>query len=400
MKDYDEMAKSVLKRRDKYVVERRRQMKKMASILSCFCLVALMGVGVWHSGTLSNQKEIVVDGGEVDTSDEEAAAGDGMPDGADGSDDSTDYAKEEMQVAGMADFGGNLDGDPAGYLPMISTFGETKMDINISVNNGGVLFSDALTGAMEKYGGDVKYRVIVELFSDGVAIDCASGEGKAEIERFADQGYIVAFENYNDGYVDHNYFTFTLHATLEQLESFPVSERYGYCVMLYGERIETDGELQDVFNETDNTPSVTDDGPVQDGGTGALNALDAVWGGSYMDEDGHWVVWLTENTKENQQKVFEQNPDLSESTTTFKTADYSLAYLTQLMADISEGMGDGKLPYVTSAALMEQDNRVAVRITVDDADTVALIQRFDTIGGAIEIQYTTAAGIDDLVIAK
>jgi hypothetical protein len=184
------------------------------------------------------------------------------------------------------------------------------------------------------------------------------------------------------------------------LESFPVSERYGYCVMLYGERIETDGELQDVFNETDNTPSVTDDGPVQDGGTGALNALDAVWGGSYMDEDGHWVVWLTENTKENQQKVFEQNPDLSESTTTFKTADYSLAYLTQLMADISEGMGDGKLPYVTSAALMEQDNRVAVRITVDDADTVALIQRFDTIGGAIEIQYTTAAGIDDLVIAK
>jgi hypothetical protein len=255
MKDYDEMAKSVLKRRDKYVVERRRQMKKMASILSCFCLVALMGVGVWHSGTLSNQKEIVVDGGEVDTSDEEAAAGDGMPDGADGSEDSTDYAKEEMQVAGIADFGGNLDGDPAGYLPMISTFGETKMDINISVNNGGVLFSDALTGAMEKYGGDVKYRVIVELFSDGVAIDCADDAGMMEMERFAAEGYTVVFENYNDGYVDHNYFT--LHATLEQLESFPVSEQYGYCVMLYGERLETTGELQNAISGTAFTASVT-----------------------------------------------------------------------------------------------------------------------------------------------
>jgi hypothetical protein len=358
---------------------------KWGAMAACLAVVVVGGFAAWQQ--MNGPTEDTVSGGI-------------MPGGAYVSDfaqEKEEYVEEQF---GTADQGGDLDGDPAGYLPMISTFGETKMDSDCSVNNGGVLFSDALTGAMEKYGGDVKYRVIVELFSDGVAIDCASEEGKAEIERFADQGYIVAFENYNDGYVDHNYFTFTLHATLEQLESFPVSERYGYCVMLYGERIETDGELQDVFNETDNTPSVTDDGPVQDGGTGALNALDAVWGGSYMDEDGHWVVWLTENTKENQQKVFEQNPDLSESTTTFKTADYSLAYLTQLMADISEGMGDGKLPYVTSAALMEQDNRVAVRITVDDADTVALIQRFDTIGGAIEIQYTTAAGIDDLVIAK
>jgi hypothetical protein len=250
---------------------------------------------------------------------------------------------------------------------------------------------------MEQYGGDVKYRVIVELFSDGTELDCASGEGKAEMERFADEGYTVAFENYNDGYVDHNYFT--LHATLEQLEHFPASEQYGYCVMLYGERIETDSGLQNAVSGAAVTPSVADIS-VQNGGTGALNALDAVWGGSYMDENGHWVVWLTENTKENRQKVFAQNPDLKESTTTFKTADYSLAYLTQLMADISEGMGDGKLPYVTSAALMEQDNRVAVWMTVDDADTAALIQRFDTLGGAIEIQSTTAAGTDDLAFVK
>jgi hypothetical protein len=127
----------------------------------------------------------------------------------------------QTQFAGMS-YQGDLDGDPSGYSiqTMISTFGETKMDSDCSVNNGGVLFSDALTGAMEQYGDEVKYCVIVELFSDGVAIDCASREGKAEMDRFfTDEGYTVAFENYNDGYVDHNYFT--LHATLEQLENSP-----------------------------------------------------------------------------------------------------------------------------------------------------------------------------------
>ena len=45
MKNYNEMAESVLKRRDKYIVERREQMKKVTSILSCVCLVALLGIG-------------------------------------------------------------------------------------------------------------------------------------------------------------------------------------------------------------------------------------------------------------------------------------------------------------------------------------------------------------------
>jgi hypothetical protein len=49
---------------------------------------------------------------------------------------------------------------------------------------------------------------------------------------------------------------------------------------------------------------------------------------------------------------------------------------------------------------MEQDNRVAVTLTTDDADKVALIQRFDTIGGAIEIRYAAADGTDDLTFVK
>ncbi len=48
MKDYEEMAKSVLSRRDAYVAERKKRMKKIVSIGSCFCLMLLLGIGIWH----------------------------------------------------------------------------------------------------------------------------------------------------------------------------------------------------------------------------------------------------------------------------------------------------------------------------------------------------------------
>jgi hypothetical protein len=244
MKDYETMAESVLKRRDEYVVKRRSLVKRSISAVSAICLVALVGVGVSRFGVRTNPKE-TVEGGE-DLSGVEDLSG-------------YEYKKEEMQTntgadessdlngdsagfsIGVGDYDGNSAGDSAGYysIPaMIASFGETKMDGDISVNNGGVVFSDALIGAMAQYGGDVEYRVIVELFSDGTQIDCACKEGKKEMQRFAAEGYTVAFESYNDGYVDHNYFT--LHATAEQLDSssFPASEQYGYCVLLYGERID------------------------------------------------------------------------------------------------------------------------------------------------------------------
>ena len=48
MKNYKEMAQSVLSRRDAYVAERKKRMKKIVSIGSCFCLMLLLGIGIWH----------------------------------------------------------------------------------------------------------------------------------------------------------------------------------------------------------------------------------------------------------------------------------------------------------------------------------------------------------------
>lgn len=149
-----------------------------------------------------------------------------------------------------------------------------------------------------------------------------------------------------------------------------------------------------------NLPDSYTDAPVQGelGNTDALTPYEAVWGGSYMDQNGRWVIWLTENTPENQKRVFEQNPDLSESNTIFKSADYSLTYLTELMTNISEEMGDGKLPDVSIASLREELNRVVVTVTTEDTESVAKVLAFDAIGGAIEIQYGSGYVKDEAIV--
>lgn len=130
------------------------------------------------------------------------------------------------------------------------------------------------------------------------------------------------------------------------------------------------------------------DAPVSDnsGSTGALIPYEAVWGGSYPNEAGQWVVLLTENTTENQKKVFELNPSLTEDNTIFMTATYSLSYLKELQKNISEAVGNGgEISFVSSIGLREEANCVQVTVTTDDPESIEKILSFDTLGGAIEI---------------
>ena len=61
MKDYREMAKSVLSRRDIYVAERKKRMKKIVSIGSCFCLMLLLGIGIWHIQNITSNESAAGD---------------------------------------------------------------------------------------------------------------------------------------------------------------------------------------------------------------------------------------------------------------------------------------------------------------------------------------------------
>lgn len=53
MKNYDELTNDLLERRDRYVADQKKKRKRVmgvATSLCCFCLVALLGFGMWQDG--------------------------------------------------------------------------------------------------------------------------------------------------------------------------------------------------------------------------------------------------------------------------------------------------------------------------------------------------------------
>ena len=316
MKDYREMADNVLKRRNEYRAERRREMKKVIAVLSCFCFAALLGIGVWNSGLLQTD-EMIKDGDAqtgaviLGVAGQEDAAGQDGP-------------QEEGMTNGVVVQPGGTDTGNAAYAEKHQSEEAAQGGETLP---GGANIGDGIRDALD----DLKLE---------------------DIRR------------------------------QEQERSQAAAE-------------DDFGTAQNTDNENGETtrPGVTVDVPVTEnaGGTGELSADDRVWwvwGGCYMDQNGHWVVWLVEDTTENRETVFRINPTLSRDTTIFKKADYSKVYLTETLADISKAMAAQELPFVTTAALMEQINRVEVTMTTEDADSIAKVLAFDPLGGAIEIKYS------------
>lgn len=269
MKDYKEMADDLLRRRDAYRIKKRKNRKMAASVLSCFGVVAVLGMGGWYSGILTGDNSEQVK-------------------------DVKDAQSKDINTANTRD--------------------ETKQ---MAVEQ------EAQQSAIKDLSADKNDEDLTKSDTSGTNDD----EGIAE-------------SNNND-------------------------------------------TVEPTGTET------TIDAPVSDipGDTGALTAYDEVWGGCYMDQNGCWVVWLTEDTSANRQEVFIRNPSLNEDNTVFKTAAYSKAYLTYLMSEISNAMCAGKLPLVTTAALKEDKNCVEVTMISDDPWSVDKVLAFDTVGGAIEIIY-------------
>lgn len=54
MKSYNEIAEELLERRDNYVTEKKKRRKVVLSTVSCFCIVAILGFGMWKNGNLNN----------------------------------------------------------------------------------------------------------------------------------------------------------------------------------------------------------------------------------------------------------------------------------------------------------------------------------------------------------
>lgn len=61
MKSSDEMLDSLFERREKYLAHKKAKMKKIgraASVTACFCMAALVGIGVWYSN-IGSQPDVI-----------------------------------------------------------------------------------------------------------------------------------------------------------------------------------------------------------------------------------------------------------------------------------------------------------------------------------------------------
>lgn len=122
------------------------------------------------------------------------------------------------------------------YVPMIEYYETGREACYAAPKNGEVGISISLRGAMDEYGDDARYRVVVDLFRDEERLLSEGFEAHDEIDRLAALGYISGLESYYDqGVLENAYFT--LHATYDQLKSFAASDDYGYMLFLYAERV-------------------------------------------------------------------------------------------------------------------------------------------------------------------
>lgn len=258
MKDYQEVADRVFQRSEEIIAENRRKKKariKAGSLASCFCLAALLGFGAWRSGVFPQENlasaEQFAEGGD------DSGASDVVPENGnsdlDGNPNDPDVIPKYDSDGSDAAAGFMMpmmpdDRDGSFEMPevtrMISSYGDGDTEACYEVpENGTVGLSSPLSGAIAEYGDCVRYRVFVDLFRNGQALEMNSSLMEQESDRLAALGYGVAGETYFDGTSNHYYFT--LHATRDQVINFAASEEYGYMLFLYNERVPSsfpDGE--------------------------------------------------------------------------------------------------------------------------------------------------------------
>lgn len=119
------------------------------------------------------------------------------------------------------------------------------------------------------------------------------------------------------------------------------------------------------------------------------NMTEECWrffGGVYHDENGKLGLYLTENTKENRALICKQM-GVDEKIVTFRTAQYTYRYLNDVHDKISQAMVKKELPFVVSAAVYDDRNRIVVCVATDNKKDISKVLEYDTLGGAIIIEY-------------
>lgn len=121
------------------------------------------------------------------------------------------------------------------------------------------------------------------------------------------------------------------------------------------------------------------------------------FGGSYTDANGKFVIVLTEDTPANRTAICKEL-GRSEHNTTFVKGTYTLAYLTELQAKITNAMVNKEIPFVVSSGVYETTNNLIIRVTTNDEAELEKVYALDTIGGAIKVEFSTGVVIEELLL--
>ena len=95
---------------------------------------------------------------------------------------------------------------------------------------------------------------------------------------------------------------------------------------------------------------------------------------------------IDEPVDENPYHEVEPNTPPSPATETFNEV-ITLEYITELQAKVSTAMSNGDLPFVSSSAVYENPYRLHVVVSSNAENDLSKLEAFDTIGGALEIEY-------------
>lgn len=131
--------------------------------------------------------------------------------------------------------------------------------------------------------------------------------------------------------------------------------------------------------------------------------LSKIYGGAYYNDNGEYVVILTEDTPKNRESAASELGITLEHVI-FETGTYTLAYLMDLQEEISLAMQHREIPFVISSALYESKNRIGICIDVTNIDQNRLEEEYlpqiyalDSLGGAIEVELVSGTPMRELV---
>ena len=201
MKNCEEMVKSLYERRDGYVAEQKKKRKIVTRVVAsvcCFSLVALLGFGLWQGGMFDTTPSATINN---------SISANEKDDVVPSISEKNDVVVNEKVTISWFDVVGDV--SPSYATPKNSEY----------------CFSASLQGAMNKYGDEVLYRVVIDVFENNEPLSDSS-KIQPECDRLFNLGYDISNGKY-----------FTLNATYDELVDFVANESYGYFMFLYDERV-------------------------------------------------------------------------------------------------------------------------------------------------------------------